>query len=171
MLSEAQGLRQVDGTSGYPVHPVEAHTQLGVAHPAAAPAQSRQDPSKLAAIDQEIIGPLDLRLQPERLQLQRNPHRRSEGQRSRCRRLLWPGNGRTEPHTTRRRLPHPALLPMAMALLLRQQRQRRLGARQKPALQLQFRAGAHRQHPQPPSQRLIRRQPPQGGGNRSSLQS
>jgi hypothetical protein len=60
---------------------------------------------------------------------------------------------------------------MTMALLLRQQRQRRLDAGRKPTLQLQFCAGAHRQHPQPPSQRLIRRNPPQGSSNRSGRQS
>jgi len=60
---------------------------------------------------------------------------------------------------------------MAMALLLRQQRQRWLSSCRKPALQLEFGAGAHRQHPQPPSQRLIGRQLPQGSGNRCGSQS
>jgi hypothetical protein len=60
---------------------------------------------------------------------------------------------------------------MAMALLLRQQRQRRLSAGHKPTFQLKFRAGADRQHPQPPGQGLIPRHPPQGSGNRGGLQS
>ena len=60
---------------------------------------------------------------------------------------------------------------MAMALLLRQHRQWRLGPSREPALQLQFGAGAHRQQPQPPSQRLIGRQRTQGSGNGGGSQS
>jgi hypothetical protein len=60
---------------------------------------------------------------------------------------------------------------MAMPLLLRQQRHWRLGTGHKPALQLRFRAGTHRQHAQLPGQRVIGGDASQGSGDRACRQS
>jgi hypothetical protein len=69
MKRSPQGLPQADRTSGCPVHPIETNTELGKANKACPPAKPRQDSGHFAAIDQQIIGPLDLGLQPEILQL------------------------------------------------------------------------------------------------------
>jgi hypothetical protein len=69
MKRSPQGVLQADRTSGCPVHTIETNTELGKTNKAGPPAQPRQDSGQFAAIDQQIIGPLDLGLQPEILQL------------------------------------------------------------------------------------------------------
>lgn len=121
MSAPAEGLRQADRPRRTVVHTIDAHPQLGMTHPAAAPAQARQDPSQLAPIEEEIVGPLDLWLEAQGLELKSQAQRRGQGQRRVALRLFRPGDCGAEPYPTGRRVPHPSLLPVATALAAGQQ--------------------------------------------------
>lgn len=147
----AQGRGQIDRTHRSSIHPVHPKPHLGPAHLISPQPQPRQQASHFAALQKQVVGPLDAGLKAEPLQLQGHPdsHRQAEGRPIPCR----PGHGGAEPHPTRGSQPDPSTLTMAMALVTGHHRQPLAGGHgggttgQQPALQFALGAGTHRQPP------------------------